>query len=258
MNPGSLYHDGRSALALARRFGALEPNELAAVVKADQPNAVYFNLGPWMLVRYPATWIWPLAAVQLALAAAAVIAALRRGALSATGLSGAVLRLGIALLIAPAAVYGLTEMMGRAFTAQAFYWQLLAAIGVTILIAGMLAVTPLRFVKSRVGPGAADRAVVVLILLSALSIPLNLRLPGGSFVFCWALMGVALNLLLASLAPGRRWLGTFLSILAIAPVALLFAPLAVQLFTALTLAMAWACSAAVVLAVWMMLAAAAR
>jgi hypothetical protein len=198
-----------------------------------------------------------LAGAQLALAALAVIAALRRGAVSAGGLSGAVLRLGLALLIAPAAGYGLTEMMGRAFTTQAFYWQLSAAIGVTVLIAGMLAVTPVRFVKSRVGPGAMDRAVVVLILLSALSIPINLKLPGGSFVFCWTLMGIALNLLVASLASGRRWLGTFTSILALAPVALLFAPLAVQLFTALTLAMAWACSAAVVLAVWLMLAAAA-
>lgn len=257
LNPGSVYHDGRSALALTRHFAAMEADELAAVVKDAQPNAVYFNLGPCILVRYPATWIWPLAGAQLALAAAAVIAALRRGAVSAGGLGGAVLRLGLALLIAPAAVYGLTSMMGRAFTAQAFYWQLLAAIGVTVVIAVMLAATPVRFVKSRVGPGAMDRAAVVLILLSALSIPINLRLPGGSFVFCWTLMAVALNLLVVSLAPERRWLGALTSIVAIAPVALLFAPLAVQLFTALTLAMAWACSAAVVLAVWMMLAAAA-
>jgi hypothetical protein len=100
-----------------------------------------------------------------------------------------------------------------------------------------------------------DIAAASVILFSALAIPVNLYLPGGSFLFLWPPLFVSVGLLASALLPPRPWLKAVLSIAAFTPAVLLLAPLNVQLFTALTLNLAPACSVIVVLTTWLILAA---
>jgi hypothetical protein len=101
----------------------------------------------------------------------------------------------------------------------------------------------------------ADLATAGVIFFALLAIPVNLYVPGGSFLFTWPPLSLALGLLASTLLPPRRWLTSIVSILAFAPAAILFAPLVVQLFTALTLQLAWACSVGVTLTTWLIVSA---
>jgi hypothetical protein len=101
----------------------------------------------------------------------------------------------------------------------------------------------------------ADLAAAGVIFFTLLAIPVNLYVPGGSFIFTWPPLFLALGVLAATLLPPGRWLMTIVAIVAFAPAAILVAPLVVQLFTALTLQLAWACSVGVTLTTWLIVSA---
>jgi len=102
----------------------------------------------------------------------------------------------------------------------------------------------------------ADLAAAGVIFFTLLAIPVNLYVPGGSFLFTWPPLSLALAVLASTLLPPRRcWLMAMVSIVAFAPAVILVAPLVVQLFTALTLQLAWACSVGVTLTTWLIVSA---
>jgi hypothetical protein len=260
LNPGSVFHDGTYALTLARHFANLDSVELTRISSASQPNAVYFNLPPLGIVHYPATWTWPLTILQLVLTVAAFALAARRRALSGRGLAGAAARLVLALILAPAAVFGLASLLRPPHTPGAFDAQLIAIAAVVLAISLTAAGTPLNFVHPTRGqpPRTTDRCAVVLIVLAIAGIAVDRWLPGGSFLFLWPGIFLALNLLFLFVVPCRPWIRVACLWFAALPTALVFLPLAVVLFTALTMNVAWlvsALSVALVLVAWMLLAA---
>jgi hypothetical protein len=249
LNPASVYHDGTQALALARHFAALGQSELAAITAGDQDNAIYFNLTRSLLVCYPAAWVWPLTAVLIVATTATVVLAFRRRRVTFGGLASSFARLTLALLVTPAAVYGLMLILHDAPTPGGFTMRLIAILTMSIVITLMLAL------EFRRRTTLTDLAAAGIILFALLAIPVSLYLPGGSFLFFWPPLFVTLGLLTSLLVPARRWLAVAVSIIAVAPAVLLLAPLIVQLITALTLRLAPACCAGAVLVIWLILAA---
>jgi hypothetical protein len=165
------------------------------------------------------------------------------------GLGGAFARLALALLLTPAALYGLMLLLHDAQTPAGFIGRLLAVVLLSAIITMALMLEMRRYTTG------ADLAAAGMIVLSLLAIPVNLYVPGGSFLFTWPPLFLALGLLATTLLPHhRRWLAAVISIIAVSPAAILFAPLIVQLFTALTLQLAWACSVGVALTAWLIVA----
>jgi hypothetical protein len=116
-------------------------------------------------------------------------------------------------------------------------------------------------------------------MLGGLGVAANIYVPGGSYLVAWTGLSLALGVWVASWrrvgvssgggattqashgdgAAGRydrtgEWGRALLVIVVCAPVVILWGPMVVQLFTALTLKMAWGCSIVVVLAVGMLVA----
>jgi hypothetical protein len=249
LNPASVYHDGSHALSLARHFACMNAAELAAVTAENQGDAIYFNLTPSLLICYSARWVWPLTAVVLVASVAMATLGFRRRRITVRGLAGAFARLALALFLTPAAIYGLMLILHDAQTPAGFIARLLSVVALSVLITVMLM---LEFRRRTTGPDLAAAGVICFALLS---IPVNLYVPGGSFLFTWPPLFLAIGVLAATLLPPRRWTAPIVSIIAFAPAALLIAPLVVQLFTALTLQLAWACSVGVALTTWLIVSA---
>jgi hypothetical protein len=249
LNPASVYHDGTHAVSLARHFAGMDAAELAAITAADQGDAIYFNLTPSVLVCYSTSWVWPLTAMLLLVTLAMLVIGFRRGRMTARGLAGAFARLALALVITPAAVYGLMLVLHDAQTPGGFIGRLLTVVLLSVVITVMV------MLELRRRTSGADLAAAGVIFITLLAIPVNLYVPGGSFLFTWPPLSLALGVLAATLLPPGRWLMALVGIVAFAPAVILFAPLVVQLFTALTLQLAWACSVGVTLTTWLILSA---
>ena len=154
---------------------------------------------------------------------------------------GAFLRLAIALLIVPAVVFSLIHFLPPPQTPGKFALQTLVIIAIGVLVTSALA---LEFHRHTTVAGIA---VVGVTLFTLMAIAINVYLPGGSFVFFWLPLFVAMGVLLVPWVWPNGWLGADLTVIAAAPILLLGAPLALTLFTALTLNLAWAPSVLVVL-----------
>jgi hypothetical protein len=93
-----------------------------------------------------------------------------------------------------------------------------------------------------------------LVFFSILSIPINIYVPGGSFLMLWpALFATAGLFAIAHLSP-LTWLRTIICLVAALPTVLLLVPLDKLVFTALTLHLAPILSCVMVLTVWMLIA----
>lgn len=245
LNPASVYHDGTLAVSLARHFAGIDPSELAAITADHQGDAIYFNLTPSVLVCYSARWVWPLTAMLFVVTIGMLVIGFRRERMTARGLAGAFARLSLSLVITPAAVYGLMLVLHDAQTPGSFIARLLAVVVLSAVITAMLMLEMRRWTSG------ADLAAAGVLFFAVLAIPVNLYVPGGSFGFTWPPMFLAAGVLATTLLPPRRWLAAIVGVIALAPAAILFAPLVVQLFTALTLQLAWACSVAVAITTWL-------
>jgi hypothetical protein len=278
LQAASVYHHGMHALSMASRFGNMTAAELRAIRNPTGPNAVYYNLTRGMLAWYPGTWVWPLVIVQGVLAACGIVVGFRRGMMTGGGFFGGVARLVLALGITPAAVYGLRRVMGSAGTPGAFWGQLAAVAGSAVFVTAMVTLVPVRFSR-RAAPGVRGSHVggfagVVLVFLLVLSVASALYVPGGGFLVVWPGILLALGVILGAMRareveededemvdedPGRRssrlrsrrsapaWTGVVVVLVAV-PAVVLWGPILVQLFTALTMGMAWACSIGVAIA----------
>lgn len=241
----SLYHHGVSALALARRFGELSDEELDGLLSDHQPNAVYFNLWTTLLARYSANWIWPLSILQLLLAAFVLTRGFRRKSISPRGVGGAAIRLLLALFITPVAVYGMMSLVHPVGAPLAFNLQLSAVAILSTIITLAFGLEFRRIVRP------LDLAASGIILFSILSIPVNIYLPGGSFITFWPTLFATAGFAAAAHFPATSWRLLPLCLLAAAPAVWLLVPLNVQVVTAMRLELAPVLSALIVLTVWL-------
>jgi hypothetical protein len=90
-----------------------------------------------------------------------------------------------------------------------------------------------------------DIAASGALLFAILMIPINLYVPGASFLFAWPLLFLSIGLLISTRLNRSTPL-----LIAVLPTLWLWIPLTVMLFTALTWRLAPACAAAVSLATW--------
>ncbi|RYZ38214.1 MAG: M20/M25/M40 family metallo-hydrolase [Myxococcaceae bacterium] len=252
----SLQNHGEVMLALARRLGqaSLEPTSTG--------NAIYFNVGPW-LVRHASSWAVPLALLALLACGGALAVGLRRRVLRAssamTGLSVV-----FATTAGSAAVIHFTWGLVRridgglealpqrdAYQGPLFILGLLALTLATV--AGIQALFLYR-VRSRARRVLrADLAAGALLVWTVLGLVSAFTVSGLSYLFIWPVIFGAAGL-------GWRWrqageipsVSTRLVLAASAiPGLLLWAPLVPQLYIALTLARVMAVT--VVLAPWLAL-----
>ena len=178
LNAASLYHHGSAALALTRHFANLSDADLEGLLADDQPDAVYFNISPTVLVRYSAKWIWPLTLLQL------LLTAMRwcgrsverhwgaglggRGGTAAAG-DGGYTRGGV----------WNDQALPIVRTLAAFNLQLGAVAALSTLITLSLALECRRVVR------VMDLAAAGLILFSLFSMAIDWFVPGGSFLTTW-------------------------------------------------------------------------
>lgn len=245
---GSLWHHGSAALSLARHFANLSDDEISSLLTDDQPNAVYFNLTPTILAIYPAAWVWPLTILQFILTTITLIHLKRRRLIAVIGIAGAAARLTLALLITPLAVFGLMHMFSPARTPAAFNLQLAFIAILSTIITLSFAMEFRRFTK---GP---DLAATGLLLFSLLSIPINIYVPGGSFLTLWPTLFATAGLFAIVHLPPLTWLRTMICLLAALPAVLMLVPMDKLIFTALTLPLAPILSCVMVLTAWMLIA----
>jgi len=233
LDPASLQHEGELALALTRRLADLD---LAAARRPG--DAVYFDLAGRSVVQWPRAWVIPLALVVLALAAAVVALALRRGRLAAGGL----LR-GFVLFPAVA--------VGAAVLATAAGWIYAASapllphsrqpaglelFGLALLAAVTLAVVAAVGWLARRTP-AAELAVGAWGWWGLALVVLSVALPGASYLalvpLAAAAVALALRLPATGAAAPRLALRLAALLVALLPAALLLAPPAAALWQAL-------------------------
>jgi hypothetical protein len=245
----SMYHDGTYALSLARQFANLDAAEMARVTAPGQPNAVYFTAAPRLLVRYPAAWIWPLTVVQLALGILVLVVARRVGVITVVGVIRAAARFVAAVLFSMGALYKLGAFVDVPDSSAALSRQLAMTVGIIAAITLALA---LPYRRGR-RPTTTDATALALVLVSLLSVPINVWLPGGSFLMVWPGLFLAGALATDVRWPAGDWRRTIAHTVASLPVVFIIVPLMLTLFVALTLDVAPFLAPFGVLVTWLMI-----
>ena len=195
----SLQHEGDTALALARRFGAMDLWDLHA------PDRVYFDVVGGYAVSYGAGLVWPLVGAAAALFAAAVFAGWRRRRITLRGVGVGVpassLVLGVAF-----AVVGIVWGMYR----PAYEQRLWTNTGVVVsdfhrlglvLLAAAVVAGAYGFLLRRLSPW--DLAVAALFWWLAAATVLAVAIPSAAYLLTWPLAAASLGFLLAALLGER-------------------------------------------------------
>ena len=189
LDPRSLQHHGTNVLALARHFGELELTGLQ-----EERDAAFFTLPGNLLVLYGGSWNWPLGALALAIAVAAVARGAAVGRLSPGGtLAGTVVTLVVLVLVTmamPWVVESVSGLPGRWWSAELageprgnWLSSRVTLHGIAALAAGLWAL-----LLGRMGNRTrAGLAVGALIVWSTLVAALLVKLEGASTTFVWPL-----------------------------------------------------------------------
>ncbi|MGJ7416573.1 M20/M25/M40 family metallo-hydrolase [Streptomyces cinereoruber] len=237
LDRGSLQHHGDTMLALIRQL-ANDPGTLRA-----DGTAVYFDLFGRLLVAYPTGWAAAGAAgTVLALAVLLVLGA-RRGALRPLRAAAAA---GAALLLTAAAALTVTALWRAALVLSPETGALplqepyarggyVAAMALAVLV---LAATAARLARGRLRP--AERLAGTAAVWAVLLVAVTVLAPGVGYLFQWPLLAL-LPALLTAAPPGRPARPGIAALCLTAPLAVaavLYAPLADMLLTALGLPLA--------------------
>src|SRR4051794_4064100 len=221
----SLQGEGENALALAKAFG---DRDLTGLSTASSGDATYFPvLG--RLVRYPGSWVWPLAIAAIVVVLGLVVVLARRG-ISSIGRTASATGLAVLpLAAAPLAAQGLWSLLvlvrpGYAPMLDPWRpgWYRVAAVAV------VLTVVLLWYALLRRRIGGAALATGGLVWLAVLGAVLAALAPGGSYLAAIPALAGALTGLLAALAPATRpvaaLVGGAVAIVVLAPTVALFLP----------------------------------
>ena len=188
----SLQHQGANALALTRHISNLDLGE-----PRDNSNAVFFTVGRFHVVRYPAAWALPIAVLT---GVVLVVAGWRQRSWLRS-----LLGLGTTLattMVAAAAAVGVWTLLGswRGTMGIAESYAYLA--GLVVLTAGIGAVLA-RLTRRRIGTGSD--AIGVVVVWWALGLLAAITAPGMSYLFVWPGLAGGLTLLWRSPAADRWW-----------------------------------------------------
>ena len=183
LDPRSLQHQGSYALALARKFGTLD------LARTSAPDAVYFNLGRW-IVRYSEAGALPLLLFSLLLLVVVVTIGFRHRHLQWSGLAAgflgwlatAVVAAIVCLLVwralrATRWVSGLPY--GTAYNGDFYAW---AFVAITVAVAAALYGRLFRSFN------VESLALGALLGWAALAAPVVLGAPEASYLFVWPLI----------------------------------------------------------------------
>jgi Peptidase family M28 len=179
----SLQHQGSYALALARRFGDSEATQAAG-------DAVYFSILDSYLVRYPASWAVPLAALAALSLLALVWLGLKRRRLSPSGVALGFAALPASLMATWLVVtlawwlVGATHDEYRSMPGDVYdSWLYLASfVALTAAVTASLFTLLLRRAAMR------DLWAGALVFWLVLLVPVALLLPGASYLLTWPLL----------------------------------------------------------------------
>ncbi len=235
----SLQHHGSYALALARRFGALDLRE------TRERDAVYFNLLGTFFIHYSEVWAVPLAALAAVLFVLVVLFGLKRRTLTFRGMAGGFLAVLVASVSAWAVTTGAWRAARKLITGgyESLPWRTPYnlqpyELGLVLLaLAVAVAVYAFLFRRARAADllaGALGWWLLLLLVTTAL-------LPLGSFLYAWPLLCAVPGLaLLVFRGEGRVVSPTSQLVLALSavPAVLLFAPLVYMLFMMLGMELA--------------------
>lgn len=221
----SLQHHGEYVLGVANHFGAIDLN------KAPEPgNSVYFTLFGFV-IRYPESWVLPIAGLLLVAFVGLLVTGLRRRVLTGKGLILGSLALLLSLIASVGVVLASFKvisalysrsMLWPAYDGALYIW---ATVGLTIAIHAALSIWYRRRLSV---PDLAAGALVWWVLLALAT---SAALPGASYLFVWPLfLGLAgLYVLLVAPtteSPRTTWLAAGLPLLGllviVPPVLLLF------------------------------------
>ena len=229
LDRGSVQHMGSYALALTRHFGNLELHDVR------QADRVYFNWLGSHLVEYGRGVVWALLLVIAGLLAAIFIMGSRRGMIAAArtalGLGGFVLLFLAVMAGVSGAWWVLSKVMGGNVQIGDTASNEIILLGL-VLLGIALGVLAQGWLVAKLG--WANLAAGELLGFCLLTVFVSVRLPGASYAFQWPLVFALIGMLLVLSEKSQR-LALFWGLLAAIPAMLLFAPLAYQLLTLLSL-----------------------
>jgi hypothetical protein len=244
----SLQHHGSYALALARHFG-----DLNLPVNRDAGNAIYFDVFGTLLFHYPASWVIPLAVVNVLLFLLIGLSGLKKGSLAVSGVSLGVLALflsmaGAGLVVSlvwrllSRLISGYGSMPGDVYHGSLYFMGFVAL--ATAITAALFALFGKRIGVLNLWCGALLWWLVLMVATAVF-------LPGASYLFTWPLLfslialGGAIALRERSLTSWR-----YLALVAVAaiPCLILFSPLIQLLLSGLSVRLSGAIIVLVVLA----------
>ncbi|NMO54909.1 M28 family peptidase [Actinoplanes sp. TBRC 11911] len=227
MDRDSLQHHGENTLTVARLLG---DRDLRTLRGGD--DATYFP-APGLLVRYPGTLVWPLAALALIAVLALGWVARKRGLTSGKKLGGAAALTLVPIILAPvlAQLYWpiLTfirpEYAGFPIDPYRPQWYRLAVIALTaVVVFGWFALF-----RRRLGP--ATLAIAGLGWLAVLGLVLAALTPGGSYLAALPALAGAICAIVAILTRG--WWSVLAVTAGAAVAVIILLPTVVMLFPAL-------------------------
>jgi hypothetical protein len=230
----SLQHEGSTALALVHHFGDLNLTDVRG------RNAVYFDVLGLALVHYSSALVMPLSLITVLLFSVLVIAGLRRGRLTLSGIVRGFLAFLVGLITAPMVVTGawaliqaLQDVPGLRPRGEAYNnnLYLLSFVAVTIAITSALYILFSKKVSSQ------NLIVGVLIWWVLLLLVFTFFVPGASYLMTWPLLfslpALAYMLVINQRVNSLKLLLMF-SVASLAGIVLL-APVIYQTFIGLTL-----------------------
>jgi hypothetical protein len=227
LDRGTLQAMGDNALAVARELAG---RDLGALAEPGADDASYFPvLGE--LVRYPGSWVWPLAAVALAAVLLLVVVASRRGESSPGRTAGGAALALVPLILGPLAVQGLWSLLVAIRPDYASMldpwrpgWFRLAAVALVVAVV----LVWYAALRRRMGPDAL--VLGALVWLAVLAAVLAGFAPGGSYLAAWPALAGALAGILAALTSSRlvragaALVGGTVAVVVLAPTVALFFP----------------------------------
>ncbi|WP_127499857.1 M28 family peptidase [Actinoplanes solisilvae] len=233
MNRDSLQHHGENALAVVRELGG---RDLDALKRTGGEDATYFP-APGLLVRYPGSLVWPIAALAVVAVVALAWRARRRGLITGRRLVAAGALTLVPIVLAPLlaqVLWFLLQLVRPEYAAMPIdpYRPGMYRLAV-IFLAAAVVLGWFALLRRRIGPAAL--AIAGLGWLAVLGVVLAAFVPGGSYLAALPALAGALTGLVA---VGRRgWLPVVAVTLGGVVSTLILLPTVVMLFPALGLGM---------------------
>ncbi len=189
----ALQQQGANTLDLTRYIGSLVFSP-----PGDVPNAVFFNVGRFNVVKYPISWALPIALV----AGAVLAAAGWRQRTWLQILSSAAIT--VVMLIGSAVVgFGIWNVLAGLRSTMGVVESYLYLAGLLILVAG-ISIAVAQLIRRKIGALAAATGVVTV--WWALGLLTSMYAPGMSYLFVWpALVGGVILLWRVSPIANRQW-----------------------------------------------------